>query len=155
MPLHQRRFFRIALAANVNYNRPVDYFVNACGLDKKTAASKSRKIRYAGYVYDSWAGILSNIARCQEIDRRTLSIWSFYDCISCNHVLIIAAAHIPKSDNNTAAADEHYISKQFQQLLMSTVTSDAFMAVRHDRKLVASLLSKMSQASLAWCDQDD
>ena len=47
------KVFRIALAANVNYKRPFDYFVNACGLDKKTAASKSRKIRYAEYVYDS------------------------------------------------------------------------------------------------------
>ena len=66
---------------------------------------------------------------------------------------MMAAAHRMNSDNNTGAADEYYTSEQFQQLLM--IQSGAFMAVRHDRKLVASLLSKMSQASLAWCDQDD
>lgn len=149
------KVFRIALAANINYKRPFDYLVNVCGLDKKTAASKSRKIRYAGYVYDSWAVILSNIARCPEIDRHTLSIWSLYDCRSYNHVLMMAAAHRTKSENNVGAAEQYYTGEQFQQLLMSTVTSEAFMAVRHDPKLVASLLSRISQASLAWCEQDE
>ena len=67
---------------------------------------------------------------------------------------MMAAAHRTKSENNVGA-EQYYTSEQFQQLLMSTVTSEAFMAVRHDPKLVAGLLSRISQASLAWCEQDE
>ena len=68
---------------------------------------------------------------------------------------MMAAAHRTKSENNVGAAEQYYTGEQFQQLLMSTVTSEAFMAVRHDPKLVASLLSRISQASLAWYEQDE
>ncbi len=51
--------------------------------------------------------------------------------------------------------DKCYTNEQFKQLLMNTVTSDAFMAVRHDPKRVASLMKSLSDASFAWSQQDE
>ncbi len=144
------KLFRIAIDRNLAYKRPFDYLCNHAGLDKEEAGKLSRKIRHYGYVYDSWAMIMTNISTYPEIDRRRLSIWKLLECKNIHAVQMLAA--LEKGEKSGRRREDFYTAAQVDDLVGQVVASEAFISVRHDGKLVADLMRKVTQESLKWTE---
>ena len=131
----------------IHYSQPAKYLQHVRDYSRDAALKLSKRIRRAGYVYNSFHIIMENLNKYPIIDRRGLSIEVLEKCKSLAWVVKYAAQLREKTDKPD---EPRWSEEDFRDLVNAMVTSRAFMSVRDQPDLAANLLHKASLACLSW-----